>query len=394
MISSACRVIRTRPLCCLDADITASAGRLATIDGSVPSLLNRPSGCAFHTRCSHRISGVCDRDAPPPVILADGTEVRCWLYRSGDGATANGTILSSAKAHVAQAPGHVGQAGQSNILLAVRGLKMHFGGGRGRQGGGAIRAVDGIDLDIVEGETLGIVGESGSGKTTLGKSIIRIYEPTAGAIVCRRRDGSSVDLTRLAARELKVLRRDIRLIFQDPYASLNPRATVGDIIAEPLIVNRLLSGQALDVRVCELLERVGLSAEYRFRYPHAFSGGQRQRIGIARALALNPRLVICDEAVSALDVSVQAQVLNLLADLQAEFGFAYLFIAHDLSVVRHTCRRTAVMYLGRIVEVADTRQLFVRPAHPYTEALLSAVPVPDPNVKVSEQQDHARRRDT
>jgi peptide/nickel transport system ATP-binding protein len=280
------------------------------------------------------------------------------------------------------------RVGTGAALLEVRGLKMHFGGGRGlkRNGIGAVRAVDGIDLDIAEGETVGIVGESGSGKTTLGKSIIRIYEPTAGAVKFHRRDGTTADLAHLKPGELKVMRRDIRMIFQDPYSSLNPRSTVGSIVAEPLVVNRLLSGAALEARVCELLERVGLSAEYRYRYPHAFSGGQRQRIGIARALALNPRLVICDEAVSALDVSVQAQVLNLLADLQREFGFAYLFIAHDLSVVRQICKRTAVMYLGRIVEVGDTDQLFDSPAHPYTEALLSAVPIPDPDAKVREKR--------
>jgi peptide/nickel transport system ATP-binding protein len=365
--------------------ISSSRTRLATIEGSVPSLLNRPAGCAFHTRCPKRIGGLCDREAPPSVVLGDGTEVRCWLYASGQ--PSDDDMRASEPRDIASPPNGP-EAAKDSALVEVRGLKMHFGGGRGlkRHGIGAVRAVDGIDLDIAEGETVGIVGESGSGKTTLGKSIIRIYEPTAGAVRFHRRDGSTVDLAHLGPGELKVLRRDIRMIFQDPYSSLNPRVTVGDIIAEPLVVNRLLSGAALRRRVSELLERVGLSAEYRHRYPHAFSGGQRQRIGIARALALNPRLVICDEAVSALDVSVQAQVLNLLADLQAEFGFAYLFIAHDLSVVRQICRRTAVMYLGRIVEIGQTDRLFDSPAHPYTEALLSAVPIPDPDAKVSERR--------
>jgi len=363
--------------------VSESKGRLETVEGGVPSLANRPAGCAFHTRCPSRLAGLCDVDAPPKVTLSDGAEVRCWLYASGQ-PVGDGFHLSGPR-DVTRTP-CAAKVRSDGALLEVRGLKMHFGIGRGlgRRGVGVIRAVDGIDLDIAEGETVGIVGESGSGKTTLGKSIIRIYEPTAGAVNFHRRDGATVDLAHLAPRELKVLRRDIRLIFQDPYASLNPRATVGDIVAEPLRVNGILSGAALEARVCGLLERVGLSAEYRFRYPHAFSGGQRQRIGIARALALNPRLVICDEAVSALDVSVQAQVLNLLADLQSELGFAYLFIAHDLSVVRQICRRTAVMYLGRIVEIADTKQLFDRPAHPYTEALLSAVPIPDPDAKVNE----------
>jgi peptide/nickel transport system ATP-binding protein len=365
--------------------ISSSKGRLATIEGSVPSLLNRPTGCAFHTRCPSRIAGVCDREAPPVVMLADGTEVKCWLYTPQQSTGAE-IRLATPQAPVDSQDQQKTETGAA--LLEVRGLKMHFGGGRGlkRNGIGAVRAVDGIDLDIAEGETVGIVGESGSGKTTLGKSIIRIYEPTAGAVRFHRRDGSTVDLAHLRPGELKVMRRDIRMIFQDPYSSLNPRSTVGSIVAEPLVVNRLLSGAALEARVCELLERVGLSAEYRYRYPHAFSGGQRQRIGIARALALNPRLVICDEAVSALDVSVQAQVLNLLADLQREFGFAYLFIAHDLSVVRQICKRTAVMYLGRIVELGDTDQLFDSPAHPYTEALLSAVPIPDPDAKVRERR--------
>ncbi|NLS75254.1 ABC transporter ATP-binding protein [Bradyrhizobium brasilense] len=362
-------------------------GRLQTIPGTVPDPLNRPQGCTFNPRCQLRIRGLCEIKEPPTVPLADGTDVRCWLYAPEQGEmpiTAQPAMAGDMPQTLAvPASVPVGRA-----VIEVKDLKMHFGIGKGllRRVVGAIRAVDGIDLDIREGETLGIVGESGSGKTTLGKSIIRIYEPTSGKVNFHQRDRSVVDLAHLRSQDLKAPRRDIRMIFQDPYSSLNPRATVGEIIAEPLVVNKILSGAALEARVCELLERVGLRAEYRHRYPHAFSGGQRQRIGIARALALEPRVIICDEAVSALDVSVQAQILNLLDDLQKEFGFTYLFIAHDLSVVRHICNRTAVMYFGRIVEIGETDRLFERPMHPYTEALLSAVPVPDPDANVKERR--------
>ena len=260
-------------------------------------------------------------------------------------------------------------------LLTVRDLVKHFPISRGvfRRHVGAVRAVDGISLDVFPGETLALVGESGCGKTTAGRSILRLIEPTAGDI---RFDG--VDVRALGGEALRRLRRQMQIIFQDPFSSLNPRMTVGAIVREGLTIHRLAEGQAADARVRELLDEVGLRADVGSRYPHEFSGGQRQRIGIARALAVEPELIVCDEPVSALDVSVQAQVINLLEDLQRQHRLAYLFIAHDLSVVEHISDRVAVMYLGHIVELADAVALYREPIMPYTQALLSAVPVPDP----------------
>lgn len=265
-------------------------------------------------------------------------------------------------------------------LLDVKNLKMHFPIVRGllRNVVGHVRAVDDVNLVVYPGETLGLVGESGCGKTTVGRCIMRVYDPTAGEIMYKNRTGNLVDIAKLPGSALKPYRRELRMIFQDPYASLNPRMTVLDIVAEPLTVHGIAKGKELEDRVADLLKRVGLRPEYMRRYPHAFSGGQRQRIGIARALALDPQLVICDEAVSALDVSVQAQVLNLLQSLQREFNLTYIFISHDLSVVEYIADRVAVMYVGKLVEVTETRELFASPQHPYTEALLSAVPKPDP----------------
>jgi peptide/nickel transport system ATP-binding protein len=266
------------------------------------------------------------------------------------------------------------------VLLDVQDLKMHFPIRRGllRRVVGYVYAVDGVNLFIREGETLGLVGESGCGKTTTGRAILRAYEPTAGKVLFRR-NGAMVDVLQMDSREMKAIRRDMQIIFQDPFSSLNPRMTVLDIVSEPLQVHEKLSSDELKFRVSELLRRVGLRPEYMNRYPNAFSGGQRQRIGIARALALNPRLIVCDEPVSALDVSIQAQVINLLKELQTEFGLTYLFIAHDLAVVEHISDRIAVMYLGRVVELADSERLYTNPLHPYTEALLSAVPSTDPD---------------
>lgn len=247
-------------------------------------------------------------------------------------------------------------------------------------------AVDDVSLHIMEGETLGLVGESGCGKTTAGKTILRLIEPTSGEILFQSKklaghgkDYREVDIAKLSRGALKTLRREIQIIFQDPYSTLDPRMTVGTIIGEPLIAHGLAKGMELDDRVRELLESVGLKPDHMKRYPHEFSGGQRQRIGIARALALGPRLVIADEPVSALDVSVQAQVINLLEDLQGQFGLTYLFISHDLSVVKFISTRIAVMYLGKIVELVETDKLFSSPKHPYTEALISAVPIPNPD---------------
>ena len=265
-------------------------------------------------------------------------------------------------------------------LLEVRGLRMHFPVTEGmiaRRHIGDVKAVDGVDLAIQRGETLGLVGESGCGKTTMGRCILRLEKPTAGEILY-----NGIDIARLDRRELVALRRRIQVIFQDPYSSLNPRQKVGSIIGEPMMVHGVEKDPRRRAdRVRELLSVCGLNPNFADRYPHEMSGGQRQRVGIARALALNPEFIVCDEAVSALDVSIQAQIINLLEDLRDKFNLTYLFIAHDLSVVRHLCQRVAVMYLGRVVELAECDDLFDDPLHPYTRALLAAVPVPDPAVE-------------
>ncbi|MCL6648379.1 MAG: dipeptide ABC transporter ATP-binding protein [Chloroflexi bacterium] len=281
-------------------------------------------------------------------------------------------------------PAPAAVARRDEILLDVRDLVMHFPLTQGiifQRRVGAVRAVDGVSFTIRRGETLGLVGESGCGKSTTGRAILQLHRPTSGHVYF---DG--IDLTQLKGEELRRMRRRMQMIFQDPYASLNPRMTVGSIIAEPLEIHNLARGRAKQERVEELLQVVGLNPYFANRYPHEFSGGQRQRIGIARALAVNPEFIICDEPVSALDVSIQAQIINLLEELQDQFGLTYLFIAHDLSVVRHISDRVAVMYLGRIVEIADRNSLYENPLHPYTKALLSAVPIPDPVVEAKRER--------
>lgn len=262
-------------------------------------------------------------------------------------------------------------------ILEVRNLSMHFGD---------MKALDGVSIKLLPGETLGIVGESGSGKTTMGRSIMRLYDPTGGEMLYRKADGTVVDLARIEGAELKAARRELRMVFQDPFGSLNPRMTVAQVIGEPLLVNGIAKGKELDERVCALMDQVGLDPAGRERYPHAFSGGQRQRIGIARAITLRPRIIVADEATSALDVSVRFQVLDLLMRLQDELGLAYIFISHDIGVIRYMCDRVGVMYRGKLVEVGDAEKVCNAPDHAYTQALLSAIPRPDPR-----DRDRSRR---
>jgi oligopeptide transport system ATP-binding protein len=270
------------------------------------------------------------------------------------------------------------------VLFEVRDLKMHFPIYRGaliRKEVNRVKAVDGLNFDIIKGETLGLVGESGCGKSTTGRALIQLYKPTAGSVKFKGQE-----LTTLTKRQIHPLRRNLQMIFQDPYASLNPRMTVGDIIGEPLSVHGLATGSELMKKTQDLMDIVGLDPRFVRRYPHEFSGGQRQRIGIARALATNPDFIVCDEPISALDVSIQAQVINLLEDLQSEFELTYLFIAHDLAAVRQISTRIAVMYLGNMIELTDGARLYERPMHPYTQALISAVPIPDPEVESTRER--------
>ena len=273
---------------------------------------------------------------------------------------------------------------QKEVLLHVDNLVKHFPITQGiiiQKQVGAVHAVDGVSFDIYKGETLGLVGESGCGKSTTGRTILQLYRPTSGSVYFEGKD-----LVAMKGEELRKTRKRMQMIFQDPYASLNPRMTVGEIVGEPMLIHKTYSGKELEDRVADLLALVGLNPAFSNRYPHEFSGGQRQRIGVARALALDPSLIVCDEPISALDVSIQAQVVNLLEDLQAELGLTYLFIAHDLSMVRHISDRVAVMYLGVIMELAEREELYNNPLHPYTQALLSAVPIPDPYAEEKRQR--------
>jgi peptide/nickel transport system ATP-binding protein len=346
--------------------------RLETIEGLPPDLLAPPPGCRFAPRCAHRL----DRCAEPVELRPVGPEhaSRCW--RAGE-------ILAGrlASAPEAAAPPAARRPSTAEPILAVEGLKKYFPirvAGRSIFSSqmAAVKAVEDVSFSIAPGETLGLVGESGSGKTTVGRAILRLDDASAGSI---RFNG--VDITRHGSGELRDLRRKIQVIFQDPYSSLNPRMTVGEIVGEPLNVYRLANGRSVGERVAELLDQVGLFPYMAERYPHELSGGQRQRVGIARALAFQPDFIVCDEPVSALDVSIQGQIINLLEDLQVRFNLTYLFIAHDLAVVRHIANRVAVMYLGRIMEIAEREALYSNPRHPYTKALLAAVPVPNPRTE-------------
>jgi len=360
-----------------------SENRLWHIEGTVPDSYTRIEGCAFYPRCPHFIKGLCDVADPEIETTEEGHSVQCHLYsrlRSPvDIRTENRTARGeSAPAEHSRIDKRLGDP-----LLSVRGLAKHFGVHEGwlRKPSHVVKAVDGVSFDIYPGETLALVGESGCGKTTTGKCILRAVEPTAGSVLWIR-DGQTIDMLSLPKKAMREMRRNIQIIFQDPYASLNPRMTVQQIISEPMVCHKMANPKERLERVSHMMEVVGLDPHYRTRYPHAFSGGQRQRIGIARALILNPQLIVADEPVSALDVSIQAQVINLLIDLQRQFGLAYLFISHDLGVVEYISDRIAVMYMGELVELADTDELFGRPLHPYTRALLSAVPRPDPEYKL------------
>jgi peptide/nickel transport system ATP-binding protein len=360
--------------------------RLPSISGSVPHPFNRPSGCAFHPRCRHAIADLCERVEPDAHQLGPDHEVTCHLH-DATVTKGNRIDLPLLAPRLADVPDErvLPPRDDETLLLQVRRLTKFFPIrsaliGRVRA---KVRAVDEVTLDVRQGETLSLVGESGSGKTTAARAILRALDPDSGEILFHRSSGEVVDLAALSRRQVRPLRNELQMIFQDPYSSLNPRMTVLDIIAEPLLVNGLGSRQERVDRVVELLKLVGLRPEYLRRFPHAFSGGQRQRIGIARALALNPRLVVADEPVSALDVSVQAQILNLLIELQDRLGLTYLFVSHDLSVVKHISDRIAVMYVGQVVELGTRDEVLFTPKHPYTSALLAAVPRPDPTARLT-----------
>ena len=358
--------------------LTDDRGRkLFPITGSIPDPLHLPGGCPFHPRCRFA-QDVCAVEHPPLKVLDDGSKVRCWMhveshakYFADVDRTSPRIVADSGDRHPTVEEASVQAA---TPVLRIRNLKKHFPirGGVFRNVVGHVRAVDDVSFDIMQGETFGLVGESGCGKTTTGRLALRLLEPSAGDVEFNGRP-----ILDLKTREMRRIRREMQIIFQDPFASLNPRMTVGDTIGDSFAIHGLNGNGTRADQVAELMKLVGLEPDYMRRYPHQFSGGQRQRIGVARAIALNPKFIICDEPVSALDVSIQAQIINLLEDLQHRLKLSYLFIAHDLSVVKHISDRVAVMYLGKIVELAETDELFGNPLHPYTEALLAAVPVPD-----------------
>jgi peptide/nickel transport system ATP-binding protein len=357
--------------------------KLVPIEGLPPNLADKPATCPFMPRCTYR-TAVCSQEPAPGLVHVDGIHYAACYVNVGEAeaaAAGSGTIRIAAEEPAAKSHASHPAASKpkTETLLEVRNLKTYFPVTKGllKRKVGDIKAVDDISFDIKKGETLGLVGESGCGKTTVARSILRMYDPTGGQIIFEGQD-----IAAMPKPKLRPLRSHMSLIFQDPYGSLDPRQTAGNIVGEPLKINKLVKSRAeYDNRVNELFRLVGLDPDLKNRVPHEFSGGQRQRLGIARALASNPSFIVCDEAISALDVSIQAQIINLLEELQAKLGLTYLFIAHDLSVVRHISDRVAVMYLGRIVEIADWKSLYEQPKHPYTQALLAAVPIPDPFVE-------------
>ena len=358
----------------------AGSKRLTTIDGLPPDPLTPLAGCRFEARCPFKIAK-CAEAHPTLVDVAADRRARCWVTKDGQklappGAVPHNAAISAAVVPQAQPTTAVTAVTPAEApFLSVRGLVKHFPLPRddlfGKQK--VVRAIDGVDLDIMRGETVGMVGESGCGKSTFARLVARIHEPTSGSI-----NFAGIDISRASAAQIRPLRRRMQMVFQDPYSSLNPRMTIGQILAEPLQFHAVTKSDAETAqRVSGLLASVGLSDRMAERYPHEFSGGQRQRVSIARALALEPEFIIADEPISSLDVNIQAQILNLMIDLQERFRLTYLFIAHDLAVVRHICDRIVVLYLGRVVEIAPARQLFAAPLHPYTRYLISAVPIPD-----------------
>jgi peptide/nickel transport system ATP-binding protein len=358
--------------------------RLVPIEGQPPNPINLPPGCSFSPRCSYSVDR-CLVEAPPLEPVEAGHVAACWVSDHLEAAlplpaspAGDGPVVKE----MGDQP--LGAAATDEVLLDVRGLKMHFPVTSGhilKKTIGHVKAVDDVSFSIKKGQTLGLVGESGCGKSTTGRAILQLYKPTAGEV---RFQGT--DLLKLDQGQMRRMRREMQIIFQDPYSSLNPRMNAGEIVGEPLTAHKLVGSQAeLRERVAELFTIVGLNPDMAGRYPHEFSGGQRQRIGIARALAVNPSFIVCDEPVSALDVSIQAQVINLLAELQERFNLTYLFVAHDLSVVRHIADRIAVMYLGHMVEIGPVEELYTNPLHPYTKALLSAAPIPDPQAEAKRQ---------